>query len=211
MRWRRIVLFAIVVIAHFLVLRFFPADPATPQDPPEREIALATLISPGPVEPQGPLAKPLGRAATIHSKFPARKARAAQNAGTSELSKVAESSHNPASASIDWGKEAELAAADRVQSDREAARQAAALSQWRLRMVPAPKLPAPSEFAWDYAQTHHLESSARGLIVNLNDRCAVLINPLAILVGCSLGQMPVHGDLFVHMKEIKEAGESQDH
>ncbi len=110
---------------------------------------------------------------------------------------------------IDWAKEAEIAADDRLRLDAEAERQAASLSQWRLHVMPAPRSPATSGFAWDYSQTHRLESSAQGLVVNLNDRCSLTISLyfMAVMGGCKLGKLPVHGDLFLHMKDAPEPGE----
>ena len=112
---------------------------------------------------------------------------------------------NTASASIDWAKEAETAAVDSLRRAAEASRQAMALTYWKSHVMPTPEAPAAPRFAWDYAQTHRFESSAQGLIINLNDRCSLLISLslMAVMGGCKLGKLAVHGDLFTHMTDVQ--------
>ncbi|HTC43616.1 MAG TPA: hypothetical protein VK696_01070 [Steroidobacteraceae bacterium] len=198
MRWRRTLLFAAIVIAHLLVVRFFPADRTTPPDAPGQEISFATLSSTAPSE-RVSQTRPIPKAIRAH-KF---------NKGPASLSQVQpDKPADTAPAPVDWAQEAELAAADSLKLEAEASRQAAALSQWQLRVMPSPKAPAASGFSWDHSRTHRLESSAQGLVVNLNDRCSILISLslMAVLGGCKIGQIPVHGDLFMHMRDAPEAG-----
>jgi hypothetical protein len=193
MRWRRALLFAAIVIAHFLVVRFFPADRATSRDSPEQEVSFATLSSTAPIE-RTLQAEPIHQA-TRTKKF---------TQGAEGRSHVQpHGAADTAPSAVDWAKEAELAAADSLKRDAEAARQAAALAQWRLHVIPSPQAPAASEFSWDHSRTHPLESSAQGLVVNLNDRCSILISLslMAVLGGCKIGPLPVHGDLFMHMRD----------
>ena len=109
---------------------------------------------------------------------------------------------------IDWAKEAQIAADDLVRSDADAARRAAGLSQWKSHVMPAPIAAGAPQFSWDYAATHRLESSPHGLVVNLNDRCSLLISvsAMAVMGGCKLGELPVHGNLFMHMKDEPAPG-----
>jgi hypothetical protein len=198
MRWRRALLFAAIVVAHFLVVRFFPADREPSRDAPEQEISFATLSATAPVE-------------RFSRPIPIRKVVRAQKfiKGSRRLSDVqSEPPQAIAPSPVDWAKEAERAVVDSLKRDEVASRQAAALSQWQLRVMPSPKAPATSGFSWDYAQTHRLESSAQGLLVNLSDRCSILISLylMAVVGGCKIGPLPVHGDLFSHLGDAPEAG-----
>jgi hypothetical protein len=200
MRWRRALVLAAIVIAHFLVVRFFPADRASSRDTPEQDISFATLSSTAPT------------VRTSKSKSVPRVSQAPKRIEGSGSLRDIQPDLRPDTAPpapVDWAKEAEIAAADSLKLDEEAARQAAALSQWQLRVIPSPKAPAQSGFSWDHSRTHRLESSAQGLVVNLNDRCSILISLslMAVLGGCKIGPLPVHGDLFIHMRDAPEEGE----
>jgi hypothetical protein len=84
---------------------------------------------------------------------------------------------------IDWAKEAERVAADP-----------------RLIVGAAPAPAAREPFAWDYAHTHRLESLPDGgLLVNLSDRCSIVIKFPMLLGGCRIGKIESRGDLFAHM------------
>jgi hypothetical protein len=200
MRWRRALVFAAIVIAHFLVVRFFPADRASSRDAPEQDISFATLSSTAPTE-------------RISQPKPARRTRRLPKPieGSRTLSEILPDllPDTAPPSPVDWAKEAERAAADSLEWDKETSRQAAALSQWQLHVMPAPRAPAASGFSWDHSRTHRLESSAQGLVVNLNDRCSILISLslMAVLGGCKIGPLPVHGDLFTHMRDAPEAGQ----
>jgi hypothetical protein len=96
MRWRRGLLFAAIVVAHFLVVRFFPADRASSRDSPEQEISFATLSSTGPTE-RASLAK-LAHKASRAQKF---------IKGSGNLSAVqADQAPDTAPSPVDWTKEA---------------------------------------------------------------------------------------------------------
>jgi hypothetical protein len=200
MRWRRALLFAAIVIAHVLVVRFFPADRASSRDAPEQDISFATLSSTAPTE-RTSQPKPAPRASRVPKPFK----------GSRSLSEILPDllPDTAPPSPVDWAMEAEIAAADSLKWDEEAARQGAALSKWQLRVIPSPKAPAASGFSWDHSRTHRLESSAQGLVVNVNDRCSILISLslMAVLGGCKIGPLPVHGDLFMHMRDAPEAGD----
>ncbi len=209
MRWQRVVLFAAIVVAHVLAVRFFPAGLA-PHDAPEQQISFATLMVPEPIEPQSSRPKQQRAAAATSTRRPAPPMRAAGSTETQHANQDAvaaddvqadEAAHS--AASIDWAREAQIAADNRVRLDAETARKAGVLSQWRSRVMPSPNVPAGSKFRWDYARTHRLESTALGLTINLSDRCSLLISlyMMAIMGGCKIGELPVHGDLFLHMKD----------
>ncbi len=212
MRWQRVVLFAAIVVAHVLAVRFFPAA-SEPHETPEQQISFATLMVPEPIAQQTSRLKQ-SRQATADASRPNEASQATRSVEKSHASQDAAASndvqpdavpnHAP---SIDWANEARIAADDRVRQDIESSRQAAALSEWQSRVMPSPRVPGANKFRWDYAATHRLESSALGLTVNLNDRCSLLISIylMAVMGGCKIGEMPVHGDLFMHMKDDPES------
>jgi hypothetical protein len=216
MRWRRAALFAAIVVAHVLAVLFFPAGSVT-HDLPEQEISFATLMLPESMEERSSPAIQHRSADAITARRPAGRVRPARRAQTSHMHLDAGRAHdvqpdavaNPAR-SIDWAREAQIAVDDRVRQDAETAYLAAALSRWHTHVMPAPRAPKESQFRWDYARTHRLESSALGLKVNLNDRCSLLISlyMMAIMGGCKIGELPVHGDLFMHMRGDTESDAS---
>jgi hypothetical protein len=197
--WRRVAAFAAVAIAHLLGARFFIAGFAALPEAPEQEISFAILMAPDTLEEQTLRARPLSQGAAKSAKSSARRKETVRSPDTLPLNQPVPGT---APLFIDWAKEAEIAADDTLRRDAETERQAGALSPWRLRVIP-PSHPPASGFSWDYARTHRLESSAQGLVVNLNDRCSVLISIyfMAVMGGCKLGELPVHGDLFLHMND----------
>ncbi|MEJ0007718.1 MAG: hypothetical protein WDM77_15465 [Steroidobacteraceae bacterium] len=219
MRWQRVVLFAAIVVAHVLAMRFFAAA-FVPHDTPEQEISFATLMVPEPIAQQTSRPKQPRQAKAAISRRPNETLRVTRSAETSHANQDAAASSDVQpdavpnlAPSIDWAKEARIAADDRARQDIERSRQAAALSEWQSHAMPSPGVPGANKFRWDYAETHRLESSALGLTVNLNDRCSLLISlyMMAIMGGCKIGELPVHGDLFMHMKDDPESSAPAGH
>jgi hypothetical protein len=195
MRWRRAAVFALIVAAHVLIVWLFPSEPA-PRERPEQQLSFATLLSPEPV-PERPFTQ-IKRSAQLLTP-----ARAPLDKRSVQTEPPPSQEASAAPAFTDWAKQAQMAADDIVKSDAIAARRTAALSRWKARVIPAPTPMAAPAFAWDYAATHRLETSAKGLVINLSDRCSLLISLslMAVMGGCKLGELPVHGDLFMHMRD----------
>lgn len=64
---------------------------------------------------------------------------------------------------------------------------------------------APPAFGWDYARTHRLEELPEGgTLINLTDRCALVVYVLLIPV-CKIGRMPANGLLFEHIHDRRSA------
>ncbi len=102
--------------------------------------------------------------------------------------------------SIDWNAELERAVKDN--SLREAA---PARRDFGLPHHPGPAAAKPPEFSWDYAPTHRVESLPEGgLLINLNDRCVLVLAPLPFPV-CGIGTKPANGELFKHMRDAPPA------
>jgi hypothetical protein len=66
--------------------------------------------------------------------------------------------------------------------------------------------PTVPRFGWDYARTHRVEPLPEGgLLINLSDRCAVVLYVLPIPV-CRIGRIPPDGGLFDHMRDRRSDG-----
>lgn len=62
--------------------------------------------------------------------------------------------------------------------------------------------PATPRFGWDYASTHRLEALPQGgMLINLNDHCALVFYGLMLFPGCRIGRIPANGHLFDHMRD----------
>jgi hypothetical protein len=192
----RLLVFAAILGAHVLAVRFFPAVEPGRHGATREESPLIVLFLPAPAIPQsagGAVSRPGG----------VRRTRPAQAAPSS-----AEHSPRPAarrvarsnSITVDWGKEAEAVAAHRLAAEEEEQRRAGALSQWKASVVPAPVTPRESQFAWDTARTRRFEPIPAGLLVHLGERCVLVIS-LMLMPACKLGSLASHGDLFEHMRD----------
>jgi hypothetical protein len=96
---------------------------------------------------------------------------------------------------VDWNAELERAGKDSLPEPAPARRDFG----FPHRSPPAAAM--PPEFGWDYAATHRVESlPGGGLLINLNDRCVLLLAPLPFAM-CGIGTQPANGELFEHMRD----------
>jgi hypothetical protein len=94
----------------------------------------------------------------------------------------------------DWSQELGLAAKDAVAKELEKKKHEADFAH----VFPAQPT-SPTQFAWDYAATHRVESLPQGgLVIHINDNCVLLIFPLPF-VGCAIGKKPANGGIFESM------------
>jgi hypothetical protein len=112
---------------------------------------------------------------------------------------------------IDWNSEAELAADHQTRLAAESHHRA--LDRRRPGanlnggLAPGAKQP---EFAWDHARIHRVEPiPGGGMIVWLNDRCAIAFLVIFPFATCGVGKIEARGDLFDHMRDARDAGVSQ--
>ena len=193
-RARRIAIFAAVVAAHLLALHFFP-DFHGPPEPVDQELTLPIAIFP----------------VSSRERLPSsRHPRKLRNKREERIAPTMIGPREPRSARpwVDWEKEADGAIDNSAEHASEAARRASALSRWREHVMPGPSPRAP-EFRWDYAATHRIVvTPGRGMVFNINDRCFIVATALMVLPVCRIGQIPAYGDLFAHMDDPKEPGES---
>jgi hypothetical protein len=105
-------------------------------------------------------------------------------------------------AAPDWRREMEIAANNQLETVDRQRRQPSVLAPHDFSKVkPGSTDDSRPEFAWDHSATHRVEEMPNGgLLININDRCAIawVILPFPF---CRIGRIPVHGDLFDHMKE----------
>ena len=103
-------------------------------------------------------------------------------------------------AGVDWAHEGAEAARTRA-LEAEAQR-----DHKNDQTQPKPK----PEFGWDRSRTHRVEAiEGGGILVHLNDRCAIVITLLAMPV-CQIGKKPARGDLFEHMDDAPTPGDWKD-
>jgi hypothetical protein len=59
-----------------------------------------------------------------------------------------------------------------------------------------------SEFGWDHARTHRVETiEGGGSMLWINDRCFFVLYGVIPFPMCGVGKIPVRGDLFDHMRD----------
>jgi hypothetical protein len=64
------------------------------------------------------------------------------------------------------------------------------------------------QFGWDYTATHRVESIPEGgLLLHLNENCVLVLFPLPF-VGCGIGKKKANGDLFEHMHDPAQSGDT---
>lgn len=100
----------------------------------------------------------------------------------------------------DWRAQAELTAESSAQqivaAEDAAERRAKALTS-RFKPLPPPRVPGP-QFGWDYAPTHRIVMNGGGFVYTINDHCQ-LVFLVVVFVGCTVGTLPVNGELFKDM------------
>jgi hypothetical protein len=202
-------LFVAILGVHILGFLFFPPlrRPLFQTSDDEFSTTIAFLK---PIQPHQ-----LAEEMMLHAPAPAKRETAGERAQGRALPKKPDSaeSENTAPISVDWAKEAERAAAHRIEADEEADRRASALSPRRGPCGGAPEAPAAApSFGWDHAHTHRVEPIPDGgLVVNLNDRCAIVVKFPFFMPGCKIGKIESRGDLFTHMNDPPTLGDWKDH
>lgn len=106
---------------------------------------------------------------------------------------------------VDWNAEAALTAKRRAQSAGAPAPRAldkpGAGADFDGGLGPDPG--AAPEFGWDHARTHRIEAmEGGGTILWINDRCFIVMAGLIPFPMCGIGEIPVRGDLFDHMRDL---------
>jgi hypothetical protein len=125
--------------------------------------------------------------------------RASANRAPIEQPALPEEQSNAIHAPIDWADELTRAA-----KDATADGSAQAPKDFGFPHRPSAPAKAP-QFDWDYAATHRVQPIAGGgLLINLNDRCVLVLFPLPFF-ACGVGTKAANGELLKHMGKPKEA------
>ncbi len=121
----------------------------------------------------------------------------------------------PASSSItpapDWRAEAQIAANDEIEAEARKREKPSPLAPHDFSGVkPGSTDTSKPQFGWYRARTHRVEEiPTGGLVVHVNDRCAVAIVFIFPFPLCQIGKMPARSDLFSHKGEARAAGDSK--
>jgi hypothetical protein len=201
-------LFVAILGVHILAFLFFPLLRRPLFQTPADEFS-TTIAFLKPIQPHE-----LTEAVKLHAPAPAKRETARERVQGKALPEKPESTESEITApiSVDWAKEAERAAAHRIEADEEADRRASALSPRRGPSVGAHAPAAAPSFGWDPAHTHRVEPIPDGgLVVNLNDRCAIVVKFPFVMPGCKIGKIESRGDLFTHMNDPPTLGDWKDH
>jgi hypothetical protein len=188
---QRPLLFALAVLIHAGLFQLLATQRHANPQAPERLTALtfvpgtASRTHPPPLSPLAP--EQLPTAPVPEARPPQLIAPLEQQAGQGP-------------AGVDWAHEAGEAARRRA-LEAEAERDH--------KNDQSPPKPKP-EFGWDRSRTHRIEAiEGGGILVHLNDRCAIVITLLAMPV-CQIGKKPARGDLFEHMDDAPTPGDWKD-
>ena len=123
----------------------------------------------------------------------------------------------PAASSItprpapDWRAEAQIAANDEIEAEARKRDRPSPLAPHDFSGVkPGSTDTSKAQFGWNRARTHRVEEiPSGGLLVHINDRCAVAIVFIFPFPMCQIGKMPARSDLFNHRDEASAAGDSK--
>jgi hypothetical protein len=211
-RLMRFAIFVAVVAAHIVLLWLFPSLRRLVLLPVADEPAITPVFLPPPAVRQEP---PQQRAtkelrSAVKSQTTAEPDTGFAPKATAALDSQPSSLVGPPSPTPDWRTQAEVTAQANalhiVEAEDKSARQAAALTA-HFKPLPGPRVRGP-EFGWDYAATHRItHPEGGGLLIALNDRCAIFIFLLP-MIGCSIGpQPPANGDLFKYMHKPVKFGD----
>jgi hypothetical protein len=192
--------FVVVIAIHVVFLFLFAAHRSPSRPIGEAEAPTTLTFLPEPeltrVPDPGHLPKPPGTVRAARPSAP-RAPAAVKPAPEPESSSI-----TPTSAP-DWRAEAKIAANDAITAEE------------RKRQNPSPLAPhdfsgvrpgstdyTKPQFGWNHARTHRVEElSGGGLLININDRCAVVLLFIFPFPACKIGKMPARSDLFDHMKD----------
>ncbi len=199
----RTAIFLLVLAIHVALFLVFATRPASLNLDP-RAPGIAFLVP--PPKPESLPAEHAIPAPTVAHDGARQGARPPQTAQKTERAaspqtQPPDNSSTPAAAP-DWRHEMQIVANNQIETAERQRRQPSVLAPHDFSKVkPGSTDDSRPEFAWDHSATHRVEEMPQGgLLININDRCAIawVILPFPF---CRIGKIPAHADLFDHMKE----------
>ena len=178
---------AIVLVGalHILIIELFILVPQRRQPDIDSDNAVSMLFFFATPAQQRP-----GRIRAAAAKPSLAPPRVASGAGADPALPITTTPEATAPVAVDWAKEAERAAARSIEAGENGHRSASIASS-----------PTP-QFGWDQAHIQRIEAIPDGgLVLNLNDRCAIVFKFPLLLGGCKIGELESRGDLFTHMRD----------
>ena len=199
----------VVVLAIHVLLFFLFATLRTPSRPVSVTEAPTTVIFLPEPEPESTSAPQPG-----HPRKPPMTARTTRPAAPKTPARAnpppePESSSITPTPSPDWHAEAQIAANDELEAETRKRQQPSPLAPHDFSGVkPGSTDDSKPRFGWNHARTHRVEElSGGGLLININDRCAVVVIYFFALPACKIGKMAARGDLLDHMKDASAIAE----
>ena len=213
----RLAITVLIVVSHALLFRLLSGSSRAPSEPPAHDVVTAYLVLPASETVRaiarvrstpritsgasGASGKVPALRAHSRSPRPTERGAAAALAARPTMRQPAGAAPVRA-ASIDWEKEGERAAQHELAAEERSRQLASALNSRTGAAPSSPNPPRRAEFGWAHSRIHRIEQRRGvGILVWLNDRCALLITGMAIVGGCALGRIEPRGDLFAHLKE----------
>jgi hypothetical protein len=195
---QRPAVFLIAVLAHAGLLYLLASyRHSTSADAPDRQSTVLVFLEDAPERRRPPVeVAPIASEPRLETVPTVSQPRAAAERSVPDI--PAEDSEAPPP--IDWRREAEEAGLAHVlEAEANAPRE-----------QPAQQPRKKSEFRWSRSQVNRVEpAQGGGVTVRLSERCVLVISVI-VMPACKVGKIPVHGDLFEHMRDPPTLGDWKD-
>jgi hypothetical protein len=198
--------FVVVLAFHVLLFLLFAALRTPSRHSSEAEAPTTVFFLPQPELTRAPQAeRPPETQVTARAARPA----APKTPAPANPAPEPESSSLTPTPAPDWRAQARIAANDELEAEE------------RKRHTPSPLAPhdfsgvrrgstddSKPQFGWNHARTHRVEElSGGGLLININERCAVVLVFIFPFPACKIGKIAARGDLFDQMKDAPAIAE----
>jgi hypothetical protein len=198
--------FVVVLAFHVLLFFLFAAHRNPSRHSSEAEAPTTVFFLPAPELTRAPQAeRPPETQVTARAARPA----APKTPAPANPAPEPESSSLTPTRAPDWRAEARIAANDELEAEERKRHSPAPLAPHDFSGVrPGSTDDSRPQFGWNHARTHRVEElSGGGLLININDRCAVVLLLIFPFPACKIGKIPTRGDLFDHMKDAPAIAE----
>jgi hypothetical protein len=105
----------------------------------------------------------------------------------------------------DWRAEAGIAANNVLEAEQRRRERPSVLAPHDFSGVtPGSTDTSKRRFGWSHARTHRVEGVPGALVVNINDRCAIVVLIAGPFPMCRIGKMAAQGNLFAPMFDLPD-------